>query len=86
MKRIRVSDPAELDLDDIWYEIATRSGSIEIATGLIDSITEVFPLFASNPEAGRRRDDIEFGVRSFPIPCHRAHHSRDARPEVGIPF
>ena len=67
MKRIRVSRLAELDLDEIWYEIAKRSGSIEIATGVVDSITEVFSLFAGNPEAGRRRDEIELGTRSFPV-------------------
>ena len=67
MKRIRVSSLAELDLDEIWYEIAKRSGSSEIATGVVDSITEVFPLFANNPEAGRRRDEIELGTRSFPV-------------------
>lgn len=67
MKGIRVSSLAELDLDEIWFEIARRSGSIEIATGVVDSITEVFPLFAGNPKAGRCRDDIEPGTRSFPI-------------------
>ena len=50
MKRIRVSRFAERDLDDIWYEIAKRSGSIEIANGVVDSITDVFPLFATSPE------------------------------------
>jgi predicted DNA binding CopG/RHH family protein len=29
MRRIRVSSLAELDLDEIWYEIARRSGSVE---------------------------------------------------------
>ena len=36
MKRIRVADPAEQDLDDIWYYIAKNSGSIEIADGRFD--------------------------------------------------
>ena len=67
MKQIRVSRLAELDLDDIWYEIAKRSGSIDIASTVVDSITGVFPLFATNPEAGRRRDELELGVRSFPV-------------------
>jgi len=43
MKRIRVSSLAERDLDDIWYEIARRSGSIDIASTVVDSITDVFP-------------------------------------------
>ena len=50
-----------------WYEIAKRSGSIDIASTVVDSITGVFPLFANNPEAGRLRDDLELGVRSFPV-------------------
>ena len=67
MKRIRVAEPAERDLDKIWYRVATKSGSIEIANGVIESITETFPLFASTPEAGTRRDEIEPGVRGFPV-------------------
>ena len=32
-----------------------------------DSITDVFPLFVGNPEAGIVRDELELGVRSFPV-------------------
>lgn len=67
MNRLRVSSLADRDLDDTWYEIAKRSGSIDIASTVVDSITGVFPLFANNPEAGRLRDDLELGVRSFPV-------------------
>ena len=67
MKRIRVASLAEQDLDDIWYRIATQSGSIEIANGVVESITETFLLFATAPEAGTRRDEIESGVRGFPV-------------------
>lgn len=67
MKRIRVSSLAEKDLDEIWYHIATRSGSIEIADGVIHSITRTFSLFADTPDAGIRRDEIEPGVRTFPV-------------------
>ena len=67
MKRIRVAAPAEQDLDGIWYHVAKNSGSIEIANGVVESITDAFPLFASNPEAGTRRDEIESGVRGFPV-------------------
>jgi toxin ParE1/3/4 len=67
MKGIRVSSLAEQDLDSIWYRIAAQSGSIEIANGVVDSITETFALFASTPEAGTRRNDIESGVRGFPV-------------------
>jgi toxin ParE1/3/4 len=67
VKRIRVSALAERDLDDIWYRIATDSGSIDIANGVVDSVTEVFALFAHAPEAGTKRDEIDDGVRGFPV-------------------
>jgi len=65
MKRIRVSDLAERDLDNIWYHVAKASGSMEIANGVVESITETFSLFARTPEAGTSRDGIERGVRGF---------------------
>ncbi len=38
----RVAPGAEAELDDIWYSIATESGSAEIADRVIDSIAERF--------------------------------------------
>jgi len=38
-----ISSLAEADLDDIWYYIATQSGSVEAA---IDSLTRRFLLIA----------------------------------------
>ncbi|HLN01288.1 MAG TPA: hypothetical protein VK335_18510 [Bryobacteraceae bacterium] len=35
-------------LDDIWY-YAVKSGSVEIADRLVDSITERFYLLATHP-------------------------------------
>ena len=59
---------ADSDLDDIWYYIATRSGSIEVADRLVDSITDRFLLLASNPNIGRARDeDLRPGLRTFPV-------------------
>jgi hypothetical protein len=40
----RLAPEAEAELDDIWYYIATESGSIEIADRVIDSITDRFLL------------------------------------------
>jgi toxin ParE1/3/4 len=58
---------ADSDLDDIWYYIATESGSVETADRHIDSITERFYLLSRNPYIGRRRDDdLRPGLRSFP--------------------
>ena len=67
MKRVRVAAPAERDLDEIWYRIATDSGSIDTADNVVDSITRVFPLFAHTPEAGTKREEIDLGLRGFPV-------------------
>src|ERR1700733_1120269 len=58
---------AERDLDDIAYYIARKTGSIDIAERLIDSITSRFYLLASHPRIGRARDDLLAGARSFPV-------------------
>jgi|CZKF01.1.fsa_nt_gi toxin ParE1/3/4 len=64
----RVAPRAEADLDDIWLHVAKESGSMDVATRLIDSITDRFLFLASFPSAGRARDP-EFGIslRSFPV-------------------
>lgn len=64
----RRTPQADSDLDDIWYYVATKSGSIEAAARLIDSITERFYLLAMHPNIGRARDeDLRPGLRSFPV-------------------
>jgi 7-keto-8-aminopelargonate synthetase-like enzyme len=45
----RVAPQVAADLDDIWYFVAKESGSVEIASRLIDSITNRFLLLARNP-------------------------------------
>jgi len=45
----RVAPRAELDLDDIWLYVAKESGSIEVATRPINSITDRFHLLAGFP-------------------------------------
>jgi toxin ParE1/3/4 len=62
----RLAEDAEADLDKIWWRIATQSGSVAIAQGVIASITERFYLLASQPRMGRTRDDLEPGLRSHP--------------------
>jgi toxin ParE1/3/4 len=64
----RVAPEAEAELDNIWYYVATESGSTGVADRLIDSITERFYLLASHPHIGRHRDeDLRPGLRSFPV-------------------
>ena len=62
---------AERDLDDIWYDLAEKSGSIEIANRMVDSITDRFLLLARFPHLGRSRsDDFGSGSRSFVVGDH----------------
>lgn len=83
MKRIRVSAPAERDLDEIWHQIARSSGNIEIADNLIEAITEAFRLFARAPAAGTRRDQIDPGLRGFPVGNYIIYY-RDSGPHITI--
>ena len=79
MKRIRVSDPAERDLDDIWRYVVKKSGSMEIADRLVDSITETFRLFAQAPGVGTRRERIAPGVRGFPVGKYIIYYAESCR-------
>src|SRR5262250_1901013 len=59
---------AEADLYDIWYFIASGSGSPEVGDRFIDGLSERFLLLARYPHLGRRRDDdLLPGLRSFPV-------------------
>ena len=65
---LRVAPQAESDLDDIWYFLATESGSFEIADRFIDTITARLAVLASHPYVGRPRDhDLRPGIRTFPV-------------------
>jgi plasmid stabilization system protein ParE len=64
----RRASQADSDLDDIWYYVFSKSGSVEIADRFIDSITGRFFVLASHPYIGRARDrDLRPGLRSFPV-------------------
>jgi toxin ParE1/3/4 len=63
-----IAPRAEADLDEIWLYVAKESGSMEVATRLVDSITDRFCFLANFPHAGRSRDrDFGVGTRSFPV-------------------
>lgn len=49
---------ANSDLDDIWYYIATSSGSVEIADRLVDSLTDRFVLLGGHPNLARTREGL----------------------------
>jgi plasmid stabilization system protein ParE len=66
MSEFRLSPEAEAELDGIWIHIARESCSIDIATRVVEGITERFWLLARYPYMGRRRgDDLRAGLRSL---------------------
>ena len=62
----RLAPEAKTDLDEIWFYVASN-GSVETADRLVDSITARFSLLATHPRAGRRRDNLRHGIRSFGV-------------------
>ncbi len=64
----RRTPQADSDLDGIWYYVASKSGSLDVADRFIDSITAGFSLLSRQPYIGRARDrDLRPGLRSFPV-------------------
>jgi plasmid stabilization system protein ParE len=53
----RLGRRAEADLDDIAEYTATESGSLNVATRIIEGLTVRFIFPADNPFAGQARDD-----------------------------
>lgn len=78
MRRYRLARPAKADLDRIWLHIA-RKADIETADRLIDAITDRFPFLADMPEAGRARDEIEPGLRVFPVKKYLIYYRKAPR-------
>jgi toxin ParE1/3/4 len=64
--RLRVAAEVEAELDEIWLYVATESGDLNIASRLINSITDQFFRLSRHPHLGRRRDhDLRVGLRSL---------------------
>lgn len=63
--RVRLSAKAQRDQTAIWLYIA--KDSIVAADGIVDRFSDIFVLLADNPEAGRQRDDLGHGVRSYVV-------------------
>ncbi|RYE93167.1 MAG: type II toxin-antitoxin system RelE/ParE family toxin [Oxalobacteraceae bacterium] len=56
---------AELDLDDIWFYIASRN--VAAADRLLDDISHSSGQLAIQPLMGRGRGELALGLRSFPV-------------------
>ena len=83
MKQLRISKLAELDLDKIWHHVAKKSDSIETANRVVDSITKHFSTLARQPTAGRGREELAPGLRSFPAEDYVVYY-RESGPRVII--
>ncbi len=85
MAEFRLSPEAETELDGIWVHLACESGSIEIATRVVDTIAARFWSLAQQPYMGRRRDDdLGPGLRSFPAGDYTIIHRIDSEGAVLI--
>jgi toxin ParE1/3/4 len=68
MARVELSSLARQDLAEIGLYIAEKSGSVEIATRLLDTIEETCQLLGANPKMGERRPEFATGqYRSFSV-------------------
>lgn len=63
----RLAPQARAELSNIWNYIARESGNLAAADGVIDAITERFYLLAEFPYMGRAREDLQSGLRGFPV-------------------
>ncbi len=63
--RIRFSDQAQMDLQELWDYVAEYSD--DAADQRIDRIIAVCQMFADNPELGRKREEFRVGLRSFVV-------------------
>jgi toxin ParE1/3/4 len=65
MTQYRVSDAARSDLDEIWIYIAQDNP--DAADTFIRSLISKFPILASMPDLGRKREDLSPRLRSLPV-------------------
>ena len=61
-----LSPRGKADVDEIALYIAIQSGSLDAAHRFLESIYRRFLLLGQYPQAGRKRDDLRPGVRTFP--------------------
>jgi toxin ParE1/3/4 len=65
LPRARILRSAVKDLDEIWLYIARDS--VDAAEKMIQRIEEASQNLASMPGMGQKRDDLQPGVRSYPV-------------------
>jgi toxin ParE1/3/4 len=65
MNQYRVSDAARSDLEGIWLYIA--SDNPDAADKFIRALVSRFPMLASMPEMGRKREELSPRLRSLSV-------------------
>jgi toxin ParE1/3/4 len=65
MASYRLTRRARRDVLQIWQPIAEDNE--QAADRFIDLLIRYFLLLGDNPRAGRRRDHLRWGYRSFPV-------------------
>ena len=74
MKKLRFSEMAERDLDQIWNYIATKSGNVDTAKRFVESLLSRLSILAREPKAGTARDGIDTALRGLPIGRHVVYY------------
>ncbi len=77
MSQYRLSDQAEVDLDDIWFYVA--ESSVRAANHLLDEIYEALTKLGTMPQMGHLRQDlVDEPLRFWPV----HHYMIVYRPET----
>ena len=63
--KLRISEPAKNDLIEIYQHIAAENPAA--AERLLKIFQEKFELLSKFPAAGRERNELIVGLRSFPV-------------------
>jgi toxin ParE1/3/4 len=77
VKRFRLSKLAETDLDEMWLYVA-RDRGVDVADRRLDDVMDCIVLLAGQPKAGRLRDELAVGLRSFPVKSHIIYYRPEA--------
>lgn len=75
-RRYFLRPQADLDVQDIWYDIAPDN--IAAANRMVDRFMQVFVMLGDNPEAGRRRPELGREIRSFAVGNYVAFYTPHA--------
>lgn len=82
MARVRITRAAQKDLDEIWYYIAQDSP--DNATRFVDFLTSKFSPLADSPKIGRLREDLQPGLRFFPVKSYIIYYRALGKSGVSI--